>query len=750
MAYPDLRKTQETKPERIAREVQTKRAICEMCGQKCGIEVHVSDGQIVKLIGDRNARSGGFRCEKNVLGALDYHNHPNRLNYPLKRAGAKGEGRWERISWEQALDEIAEKLAAIRDRYGPEAVGVMVGIGSGQYQWLEMRWCNLFGTPNRFISTMNCFAPQGIVECAVYGSDARGAPIPGVTECAVFFSANQSESRPNLWRAIRESKKKGTRIIAIDPRFTKIAEMADLWLQIRPGTDAALAYGLLNVIIREELYDKEFVQKWCLGFDELKSCVRDYSPEVVEGITWIPSDKVIETARVYATSKPAQMCSAWGVTYSHLGRDAVLQFNLAKCALRAITGNLDIRGGDIMTAPAAGIDYLSNMHWDTLINHPLRKRDNLSAGKFPCSSVAGFALLKEAMAKTYQKGGYRWDWAICPLVSPHLIWQAILEEQPYPLKALIINGLNVMSTRTNTKMIYDALKSDNLNLLVTMEHFMRPHGMLADYVLPSADWFEGVSFDPITYQVGEQSVVPKFERMQDYYFWRGLGIRLGQEGYWPDTLEDIYNKVLQPTGMSFREFAAMTGPERDARFPVRYKKYESDGFATASGKIELAPGTLKEMGYEVFGPYKEPPRTPVSAPELTGEYPLILITGGKTVTFMHSRYREIEPLRKRHPDPIVQIHPDVASKHGIASNDWVYIETPEGKVKQKAEVTTRIHPKVVHIEHGWSFPEQPGEAPSLFGVWESTAGLVLPDDPELCDFQGGPPLRALLCKISKV
>jgi len=597
---------------------------------------------------------------------------------------------------------------------------------------------------------MNCFAPQGITECAVYGTDARGCPVPGVTKCAVFFSANQPQARPEMWRDIKESKKTGTKIIAIDPRFTQIAEMADLWLQIRPGTDAALAYGLLNVIIQEELYDKEFVQKWCLGLDELKSCVSEYSPEVVEGITWIPRDKVVEVARIYATSKPAQMCSGWGVTYSHLGGEAVLQFNLAKCALRALTGNLDVEGGDLMRCPAEQLNYVENMHWDKLIEHPLRKRDSLSVDKFPYSSVKGFTLLMKAMSKMYRRGGYLNDWAICPIVSPHLIWQAILEEKPYPVKGLIISGLNLMCVRTNIRKIYDALKSDNLDLIVTMDHFMRPHGILADYVLPSADWLEGPCINPLSYRTSEQSVPAKFERKLDYYFWRGLGVRLGQQEYWPDTLEDIYDEVLQPRGLSFKEYAAITSHEKDARWPTRYRKYECDGFATNSGKIELAPSVLKELGYEVLTPYKEPPRSQVSTPELAKAYPLILITGGRTVTFMHSRFREIEKLRKRHPDPIVQIHPDTAAEHGITGGDWVYIETPEGKIKQKAEVTTKIHHQVIHIEHGWSFPEQPGEDPNLFGIWESNAGVILPDDPELCDFQGGSPLRALLCKIYKV
>ncbi|MGA2670225.1 MAG: molybdopterin-dependent oxidoreductase [Dehalococcoidia bacterium] len=726
-------------------DVEIKRSHCAMCGQHCGMEVFVNNGEIVKIVGDKNSSSKGFRCERNTLGALDYHNHPSRVNYPLKRVGARGEGKWQRISWQQAMDEVAQKISNIREKYGPEALAIMAGSGTANYGWLDVRWANLFGTPNRFFSSMNCFAPKGIVHCAMYGSDATGSPQRGVTKCIVFFSGNKKHSRPSTWKTIVDTKEQGAKIIVVDPRLTELAKIADIWLQIRPGTDAALAYGMLNIIIQENLYDKEFVQQWCLDFEKVKSCVRKYTPEVVEEITWISREKIIEAARTYATSKPALIEPSIDVSHSHLGGDPVLQSNLAKCALRAITGNLDVKGGDVMrdTNQASSLNYDDNMHWDKLINHPMRKRDSLSAEKFPISSVEGFALLRESMAKPNGKVDFIADWCFSPMASPHYIWQAILDEKPYPLKALIIDGLSLMCSRTNTRKIYAALKSDNLDISVVMDQFMRPEAMLADYVLPATDWFEVSWLDLVRNQTSEQAVTPKFERKSMYYFLRELGIRLGQEEYWPNTLEEMYDYIIRPRGLKFQEFSSHAPT-------ARYKKYETDGFRTHSGKVELAPSLLKKLGYELWTPFKEPPRTPVSAPELAKKYPLILITGARTITFFHSTLREIAKLRAHHPDPLVQIHPDTARENGIADGDWVYIETPEGRIKQRAEVTKIIHPKVVGIEHAWSFPEQSGEDPNLFGIWESTAGVILPDDPELCDFQGGPPLRALLCKIYRV
>jgi len=674
------------------------------------------------------------------------------LNYPLKRVGDRGQGKWSRISWDQAMDEIAGKITEIRNDYGPEAVACMGGEGIACYYWTFMRWCNLFGTPNYFHSTKNCFSPQVIAEVAMYGSDTcHQVPVPGVTKCMVVFGANPFEARPQWWSSVVRSQKEGAKLIVIDPRLTKTAQRADLWLQLRPGTDAALAYGMLNVIVREGLYDKEFVDRWCLGFDEVEALVQDYTPEKVEAITWLPKEKIIEAARIYATSRPAQISTTWGVTHSQLGKGADLPVNLAKGALRAITGNLDVEGGELIFSDLEDMAYDQNLCWDRLIDHPLRTRDNVSAERFPVGSVRGLKLFREAMKRVFKKGGYLRDWALAPNVSPYYMWQAILEEKPYPIKALIFPGLNVMCTRTNIDRVHQALVSPKLELSVVMDHFATPHGMLADYVLPATDWLERPWLEPGHHVAAEQSLPPKYERRHDYDFWRELGARLGQGEYWPETLEAMYDRFLEPAGASFAEFTRRVRWEKDASLiPDRtYKKYNKKGFATFSGKVELVPSILRKLGCELPSPFKEPPRSPFSTPVLAESYPLILITGGRTRIYFHSTLREEPKLRQRHPDPLVQIHPETAKRFDIAPGDWVYIETPEGRIKQKAEVTRGILPGVVHIEHGWWFPEQAGEEPRLFGVWESNAGVILPDEPEYCDYQGGPPMRALLCRISR-
>jgi thiosulfate reductase/polysulfide reductase chain A len=733
-------------------EVEIKKAICWFCFRGCPVEVQVSNGNVVKVKGDRAGEEKGFLCEKNALASLSYNDHPNRLNYPLKRIGERGEGKWERISWERAMDEVADKLSKIRDKYGAEAVACLKGHGHVHEYWAHQRWSNLFGTPNTFDSAKDCFQPQLAAEVAVYGDTTVPClPRPGVTKCMVIFVSNPYEALPPDWRVFVEAKRQGTKVIVIDPRLTKSAELADMWLQIKPGTDGALAYGMLNVIIEEELYDKKFVENWCLGFEAVKDFIKGYPPARVESITWIPREKIIEAARIYATNKPAVMGAGWGVTHSQLGRGRTLSVNLAKCILRAITGNLDIPGGELLH-PKTKAAFSQNIHWDKLFTHQLRKKDGVSADKFPIMSVEAFKLFQEALRRVYGENGFPLEMAIYPNISPFYLWTSILEEKPYPIKGLLNMGMNVLVTRTNTRRIYQALKSNNLELHVTTELFMTPSAMLSDYVFPMCDWFERTNFSPPNYfsNIGEQCVKPKYERRSDYDFLRELGIRLGQEDYWPEKVEELYNKFLEPIGLDFKEVVRRVRWEGDkSLIPVHeYKKYEKIGFGTFSGKVELVPSLLKKLGYELLPSYKDLPQIP----GVTGgeeEYPLVLISGGRVRTFFHSQLREQAKLRERRPNPIMQIHPDTASELSIVSGDWVYIETPKGRIRQKAEVTDRIHPKVVHAEHGWWFPEQPGEAPDLFGTWESGIGVLFPDEPEVCDYQGGPPMRAIQCRVGK-
>jgi anaerobic selenocysteine-containing dehydrogenase len=732
--------------------VEIKKGTCPVCNAGgCHVKVHIIDKKIVKITGDPKSPVGKL-CER-ASAAVDYHGHPERLNYPLKRIGERGEGRWERISWEQAMDEIAQRLDRIRTEFGPEAVAALGGGNGSHGDPAAWRWCNLWGTPNYFWQGKNCGQSEFLAECAIYGyptgSINFSLPVPGITKCALVWGINPWASTQPNWEIFLDAKKMGMKLVVIDPRLTKSAEAADIWIQLRPGTDGVLALGMMNIMINEGLYDREFVDKWCLGFDELKALAGKYLPDRVEGITWVPKEQLVKVARLYATSKPAVITGGLGPR--QIGSGAALSGVVGKCFLRAISGNIDVEGGQRFLENPERTAYIDELHLEKLIDRPLRTRENVSAHIWPMASVKAMALFRQAQSKVYPRGVGISAYFIFP--GSHYLWSAVLEEDPYPIKAVFLQTSNPLLVLSNANRIYKALMSANLDLFVVAERWMTPSAQIADYILPAADNLERPYIDSLsawgfrnTIYAREQAVDPLYERRDDYYIWRDLGRRLGQGEYWMETAEQWFDKILEPTAVTFKELA-----KDFSRFTYQQepKAYESKGFATFSGKVELASSFFEKMGLPAMPDYEESAWSPVSTPELSREYPLILISGGRTRTFYHSQHKQIEKLRKKYPFPLLQIHPQTAQKLSIVDGDPVYIETPLGRIRQKASLTTGIGPSVVHADGYWWYPEMPGEPPCLFGVWESNINAILPDDPEVCDYAGNNYFRAALCRVYK-
>jgi anaerobic selenocysteine-containing dehydrogenase len=708
--------------------------------------VEVEDGRIIKVRGNPDhPLSRGTMCVK-ATAAIEFHYHPDRLNYPMKRVGERGEGKWERMTWEQALDEVAGKLSRIREDHGAEAVA----LGRGTYRtdyWALARFQHLFGTPNMYTPGQICYCNTWLIHTATFGTFALTResirPESRRTRCLVLWGYNPVESYPTLWNNMLALKNAGTKIIVIDPRRTAAAEVAEIWLQIRPQTDGALGLAWLNVIINEGLYDKEFVDRWTYGFDKLKQRVQEYTPEKIAEICWVPAEKIIESARMYATSKQAVI--PWGVKLDQIGKNSTQAIRTLGI-LRAITGNLDVEGGEQIGITGDVLKVIPDYQMELQEKlSPEQRQKQLGADRFKLFTWPGFEMIcKASEGIPYVSPPTAND--ACAAHEP-LLWRAIVTGEPYPIKALIVQANNPMLQHTNTKLVYDALKT--LDLLVVMDYFMTPTAILADYVLPAADWLERVVVNKLDgtrncVNVGERSVKLEYERRDDYEFWRGLGIRLGQEEYWPwPTLEECLNYRFKPLGYTLKELADANG----IFGPPEFKKYEKYGFATPTRKVELYSTIFEKLGYDPLPSYEEAPETPVSAPELAKEYPLILTTGGRIRYFYHSEFRQIKSMRKRHPDPILQIHPDTASKLGIRDKEWVYVETRLGRVRFKAELFDGIDPRVVHAEHGWWFPEEVAEEPSLYGVWKSNINVLISDDPDTCDpICGGWPHMGL-CKV---
>jgi anaerobic selenocysteine-containing dehydrogenase len=618
---------------------------------------------------------------------------------------------------------------------------------------------NLFGSPNHANAGQWCSVVSRQIHAAVYGAGASRA-VKEPCKCAVIWGGNPAEAFACIFPQHIKAKRKGTRYIVIDPKYSETAaRLADHWLRLRPGTDAALALGWLNVIIEENLYDKDFVKNWCHGFDDLKKRIKQYPPEKVAEITRIPPEQIVQTARLYATSNPASII--WGVKTDMQGIN-VTSITQAKCILRAITGNLDVIGGDMLSGPCEKSNYGALMeHMDLLPS--VQRKKQLGAGEHKLWCFPGYEMVQEsAKPYWYDKG---LSAGFLPGCHEPAVWTAILDQQPYPVRALICGACNPLIAYPNTKRIYEALKSDNLELSIVAEQWMTPSAMLADYVFPITNWLEHPQMYTQTFQgsgsaaaMGQRVVPPLGDRRSDFEFYRGLGVRLGQKQYWRQSLEQEWDYCLEPlleelNLKSSEEFAVKKRFWSPPAVEKRYEQIDPEtgkprGFATPTGKVELHSTILEKLGYDPLPGYTEPPETPVSQPELAKKYPFILITGARFRPMHHSEHRQIRSLRKLYPYPTAEINPETARQLGIGEGEWVVIETLRGKIKQKAKLTSRILPRMVECQHGWWLPEEIGEDPTLFGAFEVNVNVLTPDSEDFCDpATGAVTFGPLLCRI---
>jgi len=689
------------------------RSTCGLCHIGCGILVHVKSGRVVKVEGDpESLLNKGVLCPKG-LASLEYLYHPDRLQHPLKRLGERGEGKWLPVSWDEALDTVASELAKARDKYGAESVTFIRGAAKGFQDYYLARFANVFGSPNITSMAPVCFMPRRNASILTYGFYAIpdfDYPPASIT----VWGENLPETLHHVYRRVMTAVERGTKLMVIDPRENEMADRADLWLKPRPGSDLALTLGMLNVIINEELYDKAFVKQWTVGFDELRAHVQDYAPERVADITWIPAKVIRQAAKFYGANKPA--CIQWGNGIEQ-GVNG-FQATRAICILRAITGNLEIPGGELRWSPP-----------------PL-----LGPGS------PAFSLLEKISPEVRQRRVTTKD-KLIPIAFyalPQGIIKAIIYGDPYPVRAAYVQGCNPLLSYSNVQEVYQALL--NLDFLAVTDMFMTPTAALADIVLPVTTYLEFNSIVAPPYSLAVALVQQKVTRVgechSDYEILRDLARKLGQGEYFWDTEEQCLDYILAPSGKTFDEFRKIGMLVGN----TQYQTYQSQGFATPSGKVELYSGQLREWGFDSLPTYYEPPETPYNNPELAKEYPLVF-TSWKSAPFRHSGGRQISTLREMHPEPIVNIHPETADELGIKEGDWVYIETKRGRIRQKAYLTTGIDPKVIGVDYAWWFPEQ--GASGLYGWAESNINILTDDKPPFSREMGSACLRGIPCKIYK-
>jgi thiosulfate reductase / polysulfide reductase chain A len=729
-----------------------KRVVCHFCKARCRIVMHTENGLLVGFDEDPSfpIKTNYITCPRIRLIARDFMYHPDRLNFPLKRSGDRGEGKWQKISWAQAFMEIADKLQVLKERFGAEGLAILRGTAR-MNEFEAERFANLFGTPNHGGQIVVCLGPGITLTTAMFGWTTWMAPnIPNKasTGCILLAGAELSQSMQGLWNIIRQKRKAGAKLIVIDPRETIPAREADLWLQIKPATDTALLMGMINVIIEENLYDREFIDRWCYGFDKLRERAAGYTPEKVADITWVSAEKIREAARMYAANRPAIKFHGLGLEHQS---NSVVSGIQAVNILSAITGNVDACGGDVLTGPSP--DFVPHEIIEADDRLPAEQADKqIGCHQFQLMSWKADKYIQEPVRKLW--GARCASGKVGSNAHVPSIFRAMLTNEPYPVRAAMIIGSNALLDFANSKLVYQALKS--LDLVVVNEYWMTPTAEIADYILPVASWMERPwlwdrqGTDSMVYG-GEQGlsnfIKDKYDHKSDWEIMRGIGIRLGQDWPW-ENLEQVFDYRLSPRKTNFKEFMMQGGFSVPS---TEFKKYEKmGGFATRTGKCELYSTVLEKFGLDPLPQYEEAFETSISKPEMAQKYPLILITGGRFMPMFHSEFRQLGSARRLHPDPLVQIHPETAKNLDIEDGNWVWIETCRGKIKMKCQFFTGIDPRVVHCEHGWWFPEMPAGEPGLHGVWESNVNVLLEDNPECCNKGTGSwPLRTSLCKIYK-
>jgi anaerobic selenocysteine-containing dehydrogenase len=524
--------------------------------------------------------------------------------------------------------------------------------------------------------------------------------------------------------------KRGTELIVIDPRINWLATRAKYVLQLRPGTDAALGLGLLNVIINEDLYDHDFVDNWTYGFEELKARVQDYPPSRVAAITWVAEEDIIEVAREMA-KRP--VTHGWGVSVDQNANG--VQVGQVIVSIAAITGNLDNPGGTSLGVPLPGV-----------VLNPMSSAGDLEPSELWDKIIGGeeFPAVKAAMRK----------------VQPDAMLDALETDEPYKFHFAWWHSSNTIAPTNSAqpKRWHEALK--RIDYTVCTDVFMTPTAMaFADIFLPVSTFAEHDGIVDTNYglnvcQIGAiNKALQVGECKSDIEILFELGRRIAPGRLpWKDP-EEYFANVLNGAGMTFDDLRKAGTWQPGAT----YYKHEKGlvrpdgqpGFNTVTGKVELYALMYENFGDDPLPYFREPPFSAIDAPEYAEEYPLILTTGSRRFTSFHSEHRQIPTLRELSPNPLVQINPETAAKAGIKDGQWVKLENPFGSCKMVAMLTPIVPPKVVNAEHGWWFPEEDGEEPNLFGVWKSNVNSLIPHR-AVGKMGFGAPYKSMICKISPV
>lgn len=707
---------------------------CPLCVSRCGARAEVTDGTFVALRPDPSHPTGKALCLKGKA-APEIVAHRSRLLHPLRRTKPKDSSvpGWEQITWDEALDTVAERLSSLAASDGPESVAFSASSPSTSaisdaIDWVQ-RLVRCFGSPNFCVSMELCGWGRYLAPLYTFGFSVPGVYLPDLDNagCILFWGYNPSVARLAHATAAAAAVARGAKLVVIDPRKAGLASKADHWLRVRPGTDAALALSLTHVMIQNGWYDADFVRDWTNAADVidgrsvwelLAARCAELPPDVAAEITGVPAADIVAAAQTLWESRPVAFYT-WSGLEQHSGTTQTMR---AINVLYALTGSLDVRGGNVLfeEVPSRRIDGV----------------EFLSEARPPAVGVEERPL-----------GPARFEF-----VTGEDLYNAALDRR---IKALMSFGGNLVMAHGDSVHGRDALRT--LDFFVQADLFMTPTAELADIVLPVTTPFESEALKiGFEYSQDAQSLVqlrrplvpPRGETRSDLQIVFDLATRLGLgEHFWHGDIDAAFRHQLEPSGITLEELR--TNPA-GVRVPLttKYRKYAVSGFPTPSGKVELHSATLAAHGYDPLPEFVEPLTSPHSRPDLADRYPLVL-SCAKSLFFCETQHRQIAGLRKSAPDPQLEMHPATAEARGIAFGDWVSLNTPRGSVRARAKLNASLDPQVVFGQHGWwqACDELglPGYPP--YGPDTANLNLVLPQSPS-DPISGSSPLRASVCDVA--
>lgn len=708
-----------------------KNVVCTSCDGFCPVALKTTDGRVTKITTRDHPLFKDVLCMKGAYAHKGFA-HPDRLMHPLRRIGARGDNNWQQVTWDQAMDDIAERLQKTISQHGPEAFAVAGSNANiGNDNGLTRRFMNAVGSPNWIGGVAYCMGNTAAVNRMVYGWYPRGDVLN--SKCIVLFG---HDPRRHSWtmeyKSIRMAQANGAKLIVADPRRSENAEKADIWLPLRSGTDAALSLGMVKMIIDEELYDKDFVRDWCVGFDQLKTRLEEYPLERVAEITGCKAEDIAAAARMYATAERA--CIPWSpITDQQVSSTSAIRL---QCILRALTGNIDVKGGELF------VGFNQQMLSDTEVERhdwlsPEQQAKQLGSAEYPVFTYRGMDALKEPTKRVW---GHEYANLVsgCYMANPMNVFKAMATDDPYPIRSFFALANNTLMSFANTHRIYEALMRQDL--IVSFEHMMTPTGQISDYVLPGNAWIER---SQMMAGVSGKGMEPPGECQDITYFWHELAKRLGMEDVIPWATSDaVHDFRLEPSVKTWEE---VLSDGRTPKSPNSERKYLETGFATPSGKVELYSSVLDDLGFNPLPYYRE-------APQPNDEYPMTLFIGMPDDEYYRTGHRFIPELRARAQDPTFFLSEADATAMGIGEGDWARVTTSNGTMVARVFVRSSMPTGLVRVPHGWWKPEASFNMKSMSGMWHfSDAQLTPDDDPDWLDAeQGIPHMKGQRCAVEKL